>query len=165
MSYAPAIRLSHLDERDVVAVQQLHIESFRVLATNAYGGPQVAAYVRTLEAPRYRNELLACQLRVVFDDDGRPVATAGWTAAPGQPDTARIRKVFVHPEHTRRGLARLLTVDAEHRALRAGRHRLVLRANLNAIPLYTRLGYVEGPDDEMAAAGGLLLPVRWMTKH
>jgi hypothetical protein len=91
MIVAMAIRLSPLDVRDVAAVQALHIRSFSTLARGSYGAEQIDAYARTLAAPEYRDELLACELRVLFDEVGEPVATAGWSPQPDQPDKARIR--------------------------------------------------------------------------
>jgi GNAT superfamily N-acetyltransferase len=163
MSAAPALRLSQLTERHAAAVQALHVRSFEVLARESYTAAQVEAYGRVLRAAAYVDELLACGMCVVFDEQGEPVATAGWSEVPGKPDTARIRKVFVDPAHARRGLAGLLVVDAERRARRASRDRFVLRSNLNAVPLYRHLGYVETETDDMTA-NGLDLTVQWMHK-
>jgi len=50
------------------------------------------------------------------------------------------------------------------RARRANRARFLLRANLNAVPLYRHLGYIETEAGEMATADGMHLKVRWMHK-
>lgn len=89
---------------------------------------------------------------------------AGWIAAPEEPGTARIRKVFVHPSLARRGLATRLVLDAGRRALVAGYTRLMVRANLNAVPLYRRLGYPPLRDGGMTTPDGVDLPVMFMTK-
>ena len=92
------------------------------------------------------------------------VATAGWIAMPEEPGTARIRKIFLHPSWARRGLASRLVLDAERRALAAGHTRLMVRANLNAVPLYRTLGHQPLGEGVMTAPGGIGLPVVFTAK-
>jgi len=62
---------------------------------------------------------------------------------PNQPHRAEIRKLLVHPDFRRRGIARDLMRAAEAHAIHLGRTLLTLdtRSGDNAEPLYTSLGY------------------------
>lgn len=80
-----------------------------------------------------------------------------------RPDTARIRKVFVHPGWARRGLATALVRAAEQAAAAAGYPHLYVRANINAVPLYQKLGY-RAEAEGLMPAGSADLPVVFMTR-
>jgi len=60
-----------------------------------------------------------------------------------QPHRAEVRKLMVHPEFRRRGIARALMGEIERHAVRLGRGLLTLdtRTGDMAEPLYTSLGY------------------------
>lgn len=63
---------------------------------------------------------------------------------PNQPHRAEIRKLLVHPDFRRRGIARRLMQDAEKLAVEQGRSLITLdtRTGDSAEPLYGSLGYV-----------------------
>jgi len=60
-----------------------------------------------------------------------------------QPHRAEIRKLLVHPEHRRHGIAKMLMADIETIAARLGRNLITLdtRTGDMAEPLYAALGY------------------------
>ena len=62
---------------------------------------------------------------------------------PNQPHRAEVRKLLVHPECRRQGIAKALMAAIESRAAALGRSLLTLdtRTGDNAEPLYTALGY------------------------
>jgi ribosomal protein S18 acetylase RimI-like enzyme len=62
---------------------------------------------------------------------------------PNQPHRAEVRKLLVHPDFRRRGLARGLMAELEGRARLLGRSLLTLdtRTGDRAEPLYASLGY------------------------
>ena len=66
-----------------------------------------------------------------------------YATPPNQPHRAEVRKLMVHPDFRRRGLARILMSEIEARAQRIGRSLLTLdtRTGDAAEPLYTELGY------------------------
>ncbi len=62
---------------------------------------------------------------------------------PNQPHRAEVRKLLVHPDFRRRGIARTLMLALEELARRKGRTLLTLdtRTGDKAEPLYSSLGY------------------------
>ena len=121
---------------DLSAICRLHALSFEALAGGEHSPAQIAAHTALTETPEYRADVLASHLMLALSAQDRIIATAGWIAVADQPGTARIRKVFVHPDRARRGLASALVREAEQRAHAAGYPRLIVRANRNAVPLY-----------------------------
>ncbi|HKX08800.1 MAG TPA: GNAT family N-acetyltransferase [Stellaceae bacterium] len=158
------IALRAAEAADFPAIQRLHALSFATLASGVHDAAQIAAHTELTESPEYETDVLRSHLMLALTPAGDIVATAGWIPVPDEPATARIRKVFVHPEWARRGLASRLVRDAEHRALEAGYPRMIVRANRNAVPLYRRLGYEPLREGVMAAPGGIDLPVVFMEK-
>ena len=69
--------------------------------------------------------------------------TAGRSAAllnPAQ-DAARIRAMYTHPNHARRGIGRLILALCEQAAAAEGFTRLELAATLAGVPLYQSAGF------------------------
>ncbi len=93
-------------------------------------------------------------------DQGRIVGTVqiDCDTPPNQPHRAEVRKLLVHPEARRRGLARALMAELERRAAARGRTLITLdtASDDKAEPLYRSLGYnVVGviPDYSLDPAG------------
>ena len=158
------LTLQPLAEARLDEVRALHALSFEVLATAVHSREQIAAHVKYMRADTYADELRACQMMMALLPDGALVATAGWNPVEDAPGTARVRKVFVRPDLARRGLGKRMVLDAEVRARAAGLSRLIVRANVNAVPLYHSLGYREERSGTMAVADGVELPVVFMLK-
>ncbi|WP_458094678.1 GNAT family N-acetyltransferase [Roseomonas sp. WA12] len=155
----PILRPLRADEMPELVA--LHAASFAALGTTAYPASLVPAYTTMLHAPDYPPEVLASDIWVAVHDETL-LGSGGWLP---QPDgTARIRKVFVHPDAARQGLATRLVRAAEDRARAAGHSRFVLRAYLGAVPLYESLGYRADRPGERALAAGVSMPVLFMRK-
>lgn len=78
-------------------------------------------------------------------------------------DAARVRAMYTHPEHVRRGVGRLILALCEEAARAEGFRRVELMATLAGEALYRAAGYavVEALID---ARGGADVPLRLMAK-
>jgi GNAT superfamily N-acetyltransferase len=150
-------------DADISAVRELHARSFAGLAGAEHTPAQIAGHLALIADEAYADELGRCHVGLALDGV-RIVATAGWIETTERIATARIRKVFVDPSMARRGLGSRMVRRAESEALRAGYRRLIVRANLNAVPLYEALGYVATAEALMPVPGGVELPVVMMEK-
>ena len=116
----------------------------------------------------------------VVESDGQIVGCGGWSRratlyggdqTPGRDaallepsiDAARIRAMYTHPKHARRGVGRLLLKVCEDAAQRQGFRRAELMATLSGEPLYRACGYqpLERITDDR---GGAPVPLIRMTK-
>jgi GNAT superfamily N-acetyltransferase len=111
---------------------------------------------------------------VVVTEPGEIVGCGGWSrrrtlfgkdARPGRDDAcldprtdaAKIRAFFIHPDHARRGLGRLLLERSEAEATRAGFVEFELMATLPGKRLYENCGYVAGSPIQHPLPGGKLI--------
>lgn len=144
----PDISLRPLAAADIPATIAMQCRAVDVLGRTHYAADEIALLLAASGEPEYPGELLANDLWLAVAPDGAILGSAGWgrTAGDGGAARARIRKVFVEPALAGRGVGRTLVGAAEARARAAGLHGFVVRANLNAVPFYERLGYrVTGP--------------------
>lgn len=56
-------------------------------------------------------------------------------------DRARIRAMYTHPDHTKRGIGRMILVAGEQAAKDEGFSALEMAATMAGVPFYTRCGY------------------------
>lgn len=107
-----------------------------------FGPTEAAAYWVDKVAPGLRGGRL---LLLAAELEGRLTGTVQLDCdTPGnQPHRAEVRKLLVHPDFRRRGLARALMAEVERRAAGLGRSLLTLdtRSGDAAEPLYASLGY------------------------
>jgi GNAT superfamily N-acetyltransferase len=112
-------------------VQQEYVER--------YGGPDAAEVdPGEFEPP--------AGLFLVAEVTGEPVACGAWRAV--RPDVAEIKRLYVAPDHRRRGVARLVLDALESSAARAGHRSVVLNTGdrqPEALALYARAGYAPIP--------------------
>ena len=157
---AATLRLRGITSADLEAVAALHDAAFRALGA-AYTAAHKAAHAAFVRTADYAADVLRSDVWVA-ERDGRLLGSAGWIhAEPGQ---GRIRKVFVHPDAARQGLGTRLVLAAEDRAHAEGCTRFMLRAYLDAVPLYEKLGYVADRPGRMEMLGGAAMPVLFMVK-
>lgn len=92
-------------------------------------------------------------------------ATPGRSAALLDPakDPARVRAMYTHPNHTRKGVGRLLLALCEEAAKAEGFTRVELMATLSGEPLYRTCGY-EAMESILDDRGGVAVPLLRMGK-
>lgn len=158
---------------DVPELQSLIELSVRRLSTASYTPAQIDASVAHVFG--VDSQLVADGTYYVLAHEDLLIAAGGWSArrtlyggdqAKRAPDDlldpttspARIRAFFVHPEWTRRGLARRIFDACELAASARGFRRFELVATLPGIPLYHALGFVAREPVPVQLPDGLVLP-------
>ena len=141
---------------DVPALERLIAASVRGLSAGFYTPAQVDAAMAGVFG--VDTQLVADGTYYVIDGPTAPVAAGGWSGRrtlyggdrfkgaddprlDPRTEPARIRAFFVHPEWSRRGLAKRLYAECERAALAAGFRRFELMATLPGEPLYLALGF------------------------
>lgn len=152
--------LRPFDLAETVAMQ---CRAMEVLGRTHYSDEQTALLLAATREPDYSAALFGNDVWVAVDARGTILGSAGWGAVPGSAAVGRIRKVFVEPALAGRGLGRRLVEAAEARAGATGVRSFVVRANLNAVTFYERLGYrATGPGG--MTVGGVEVPMTMMEK-
>ena len=153
---------------DQEALRELIANSARVLSEKYYEPCQVEAALQgafgvdtsliedgTYFVARSGDDLIGCggwsRRRTLFGGDRFRVRDAALL----NPETgaARIRAFFVHPEWTRRGVARCILERCETEATRAGFTRFELMATRPGLPFYQACGYDAGQSIPFDLAG------------
>ena len=117
----------------------------------------------------------------IVEDDGDLAGCGGWSRratlyggdqTPGRDpalldparDAARIRAMYTHPSHTRKGVGTLIVALCEDAARNAGFKAIELMASMSGAPLYRACGYaaVEAVSD---SRGGVEVPLLKMVKR
>lgn len=164
MMDSPNISIKPFALSDLAELRTLHALSFKVLASSVHSQEQVFAYIRTMNTDEYAADVSRSNILCARDESEKLVATAGWVRMDKSHTTARIRKVFVHPDLASNGLGRRMVTAAEISAQAHGAEDFFVRANINAKGFYKRLGYAEIKPSFMPITGGLNLPVMLMHK-
>lgn len=148
------LRLATFD--DVPSLQSLISASVRGLSPGFYTPEQIDAAMAAVFG--VDTQLIADGTYYVIDGPSGPAAAGGWSARrtlyggdqmKGAEDPkldpttepARIRAFFVHPDWTRRGLARRLYTECARSAYAGGFRELELMSTLPGEPLYIALGF------------------------
>jgi GNAT superfamily N-acetyltransferase len=79
-------------------------------------------------------------------------------------DSARIRAMYTHPRHTRKGVGRLILTLCEETAKAEGFSRVELMATMPGVPFYRACGYEAG-EQVVDARGGAAVPLLRMSKE
>jgi GNAT superfamily N-acetyltransferase len=126
------------------------------------------------------SQLVTDQTYFVVEIDGQLAGCGGWSrratlygsdTTPGRSaalldpntDAARIRAMYTHPAHARKGVGRLLLALCERAAASEGFRRAELVATLSGQALYTACGYV-AIEHFSDARGGTAVPLVRMSR-
>ena len=118
---------------------------------------------------------------MVIELEKRIIASGGWSAratlfggdhtqgrdaALVDPATepARMRAMYTHPDHTRRGLGRFILAESERQAQARGFRRATLVATMAGLPLYRACDYREVEHFREATPTGVSVPLVRMEK-
>lgn len=92
--------------------------------------------------------------------------SAGRDAALLDPkvDAARVRAMYTHPDHTRKGVGRMILDACEAAARAEGFSRVEMAATMGGVPLYRACGYHEIEPFEAETSTGYRVPLIRMGK-
>jgi GNAT superfamily N-acetyltransferase len=126
-------------------------------------------------------QLVADGTYYVVEDGGEVAGCGGWSRratlygsdhTPGRDpahldpavDPARVRAMYTHPAHARRGVGRMVLAACEAAARAEGFTRLELMSTLSGRPLYAAYGF-EAVEEVVDDRGGAPVPLVRMTKR
>lgn len=92
--------------------------------------------------------------------------SAGRDAALLDPkvDAARVRAMYTHPDHTRKGVGRIILDACEAAARAEGFARVEMAATMGGVPLYRACGYHDIAPFEAETSSGYCVPLIRMGK-
>lgn len=79
-------------------------------------------------------------------------------------DSARVRAMYTHPSHTRKGIGRMILSLCENAARAEGYSSVQLMATMSGVPLYSACGY-QPQEQILDDRGGVPVPLVRMTKQ
>lgn len=126
-------------------------------------------------------QLIADGTYFVVEDRGEIAGCGGWSrratlfggdhsagrdAAMLDPktDAARVRAMYTHPDHTRKGVGRLILDACEAAARAEGFGRVEMAATMGGVPLYRACGYHDIEPFEAVTSSGYRVPLMRMGK-
>jgi len=126
-------------------------------------------------------QLIADGTYFVVEDAGEIAGCGGWSrratlfggdhsagrdAALLDPkiDAARVRAMYTHPDHTRKGVGRVVLDACEAAARAEGFTRVEMAATMGGVPLYRACGYQEIEPFEAVTSTGYRVPLIRMGK-
>ena len=163
---------------DLTALRELMNAAIGELLNPFLSPAEVAA---SYEVMGLDSQLVADGTYFVVEDDGALAGCGGWSrratlfggdhsagrdAALLDParDAARVRAMYTHPGHVRKGVGRLILDACERAAAGEGFTRAEMAATLAGEPLYRACGYQEIERFVAPTAGGVEVPLVRMGK-
>ncbi len=124
--------------QDTTAISEMARACYGTLLSSHYAAETIkVALPHMAHVPE---GLAKCGTYFVAVEDEVIVGACGWTDGP---QGAEVRKLAVHPDHLRKGIARRLLGHVHSSANAAGHERIRTSASLNAVPFYAALGYTQ----------------------
>jgi GNAT superfamily N-acetyltransferase len=166
-------------EDDLPALAALMALAIEVLQTEFLSKAEIAASHAFMGLD---TRLIADRTYFLVENDGRLAGCGGWgrratlyggdhsttlqDAALLDParDPARVRAMYTHPDHARRGVGRLILSLCEAAAAEAGFKRVEMMATLSGVPLYEACGYEPIERTASSAVDGVSVPLVRMGK-
>jgi len=172
------IRKAALD--DLPAIERVMRASMAALGAHFYDAAQLPSAVQFIAVPDRQliddgtyyvvvehDEIIACggwsRRKKLFTGTADQDATSG--DVDPEHDPARIRAMFVHPTHARRGLGRMILETSESQARVMGFTRFELMATLPGVPLYEACGYERVEDVTLDLPDGTKLDCVRMSRR
>ena len=158
--------LSELIEAAIAELQKPFLDERQIAASRAFMGLDTQLIDDgTYFVIEEGDEIVGCggwsRRATLYGND----KSAGRDAALLDPatDAARIRAMYTHPSHVRKGVGRLVLSLCEEAGRSAGFQTVELMSTLAGVPLYVACGYVPA-EDITSIDGGAAVPLTRMTK-
>jgi GNAT superfamily N-acetyltransferase len=172
------IRCATLDDRE--AITQLIAKSARHLSREHYNEQQIDAAIASVFG--VDTDLIEDGTYFVAEVSGTLVGCGGWsrrktlfggdqyaTRDTGyldpESEAAKIRAFFIHPDHARKGIGRVILARCEEEAREHGFHSLELMATLPGVEFYKSCGFSPQGDFNLDLPGGVKLELVPMRKE
>jgi GNAT superfamily N-acetyltransferase len=170
-------RLAQID--DLPALKALMTRSIEKLQDGFLTPEQVKASHQVMGLD---TQLVKDQTYFMIESDGHLVGCGGWSwratlfggdnsivarePLPLDPatDAAKIRAMYVDPDHARRGIGTMIMDVCENAARAAGFAKAEMMATLAGVPLYRRCGYTDIEAVEATTREGVIVPLIRMGK-
>lgn len=177
MNSALLIRLA--GQADLPQIDVLMTLSIRALQSAFLTPEQIEA---SFEVMGLDTRLIEDQTYFAVMDGGVLVGCGGWSRRatlfggdhssgrdaslldPGS-DPARVRAMYTHPDHARRGIGRMILDACEGAARKEGFRTAQLAATLAGVPLYKACGYKPIEEFTASTKAGLEIPLVRMGKN
>jgi len=171
-----SLRLARLE--DVPVLSSLMTAAIRDLLADFLPPEGVAA---SFEVMGLDTQLILDGTYFVVEEEGAIAGCGGWSrratlfggdhstgrdAALLDPsvDAARVRAMYTHPDHTRKGVGRLVLQACEAAAAAEGFARVEMAATLGGVPLYRACGYEDIEPFTALTSSGYEVPLMRMGK-
>ncbi|KTD74242.1 GNAT family N-acetyltransferase [Legionella tucsonensis] len=172
------IRNAHINE--IKTLNQLIEYSARKLSQEDYTNQEIEGAIHFIFG--VDKELIKDQTYYVIEKEGDVIACGGWSKRKTlfggaqcrarkkgflnpQTDYAKIRAFFVHPNHARQGLGKMLLEYCEQQALFHGFTKIEMMATLPGVKLYQVCGYQIIESEYFALPDGKKFKMLKMIKH
>ncbi|WP_303907723.1 GNAT family N-acetyltransferase [Thiohalomonas denitrificans] len=130
------MKIRKADPTDAPAIQRFQEASIRELCSDKYDAETIEQWTGDLKPDHYLDAMEKYQFLVAEEDGGEIEAMCVVDT-----DRSELNALFVAPQATGKGLGKVLVASAEGVVLNAGHHRISLKATLNAVPFYEKLGF------------------------
>jgi N-acetylglutamate synthase-like GNAT family acetyltransferase len=157
-----ALQLRIADLNDAEDVSTLFQAAYGTLMAGAYDEAVLARALPLMA--RANAQLLSSGTFYLVQDDGVLAGCGGWTLqAPGAQNTqsglAHLRHFATHPQHTRKGVGRMIFEHCAVEAKAASASLFQAFSSLNAEPFYQSVGLKRISEIDLAMGPAVKLPV------
>ena len=130
------MKIRKADPTDAPAIQRFQEASIRELCSEQYDQEAIDQWTEDLKPDHYVEAMEKDQFLVAEQDDGEILAMCVVDIVQSE-----LNALFVAPQAAGKGLGKILVASAEGVVLNAGHDRISLKATLNAVPFYEKLGF------------------------
>lgn len=150
---------------DAEALWRIQTQAIRHQGPSHYTEEQINAWAGKLTPDTDIIERYSSMLEhgVVFVAEDTNGTLAGFSHLV--PETGEVGAIYVHPDHLQHGVGRQLIEALEEEARRLGVTKLHLKASLNAVAFYERVGFKFDHEEIHRFRSGTEMPCVIMTKE